>query len=163
MIFNKTTYICCLMFLSFLLGAQKKTIQLEFKYYEPYCGGARPTDEILEEAQKAKPYANRKMILVSSNGAVDTFWTDVKGKLKIKVRKGEYKMYEPWRYYKQSFSGAPVEQFDLDCLKKEWSKATVEISVTRKKTNIAFTNDLQNYCDWSLPCLLESQMPPMRE
>ncbi len=163
MIFTRTTFLSSCLFLSLFLGAQKKTANMELIYHEPYCGGARPTDEILAEAQKPKPYAGRKLILVSKTGKVDTVTTDLNGKLKLKLKKGEYHLFEAWRFYKLTYNGAPVEQFDKTCLIKEWEKATVEISVTRKKTKITFKNELQNYCDWSTPCLLETHMPPLRE
>jgi len=163
MIFNKNLLISALLFLSLALDAQKKTVKLELTYYEPYCGGARPTDEILAEAQKPKPYAGQKVILLSKTGKTDTLITDIKGKLTLKLKKGEYSIFEAWRYYKKSFNSAPLDQFDQACLKNEWEKATVEITVGRKKTNIKFKNDLMNYCEWAIPCLLESHAPPMRE
>jgi hypothetical protein len=163
MIFRKTTYLFSFLFLSLLLGAQKRKVTIELNYTEPYCGGARPTDEILEEAQKPKPYAGRKMILVSKTGKADTLITDAKGRVSAKLNKGQYALFEPWRYYKSTFSGAPANQFDPACLKAEWEKATVEIKITGKKPNIVFKNELQNYCDWALPCLLEIHAPPMRE
>ncbi|MCU0359650.1 MAG: hypothetical protein MUF75_02855 [Bacteroidia bacterium] len=163
MILRKTTLLFVFLMLSLLLGAQKKRVTLELLFTEPYCGGARPSPEILEEAQKQKPFAGRKMILISKTGKVDTLLTDAKGKIVVKLNKGEYTVFEPWRYYKSTFSGAPGNQFDQACLKAEWEKPTLEIKVTRKKASIMFKNELQNYCDWATPCLLEIHAPPMRE
>lgn len=147
----------------FVLPAQKKTVRLELSYYEPYCGGARPTDEMMAEAQRPKPFATRKLILLAKSGKVDTVMTDALGKVKLRLKKGDYTLMEPWRYYRASFNGAPIDRFDSECLKNEWTKATVKISVTAKKATVVFTNELHNYCDWAVPCLLESQMPPLRE
>lgn len=163
MILTNRGLLGALLILSFSLFAQKKNVTLELNYYEPYCGGARPTDEILEEAQKPKPYAGRKVILVSKSGKVDTLNTDDKGKVKVKLKKGDYTLMEPWRYYKKSFNGSPLEHFDMDCLRAEWVKTIALISVKGKKTKIKFTNDLYNYCEWSIPCLLETHAPPSRE
>lgn len=159
---------CKLLFVTFLfLGfdvlAQKKSVTLELSYYEPYCGGARPNDEILAESQKPKPYAGRKVILISGTGKVDTLTTDAKGKIKVKLKTGEYSLMEPWRYYKRSFNGAPLEHFDKACLKTEWMKTIALLSVGKKKTKISFTNELSNYCEWNIPCLLETHAPPARE
>lgn len=163
MISTSKVFLVFFLMLSFAVLAQKKSLALELSYYEPYCGGARPTDEILAEAQKPKPYAGRKVILISRSGKADTLTTDAKGKIKVKLKKGEYTLVEPWRYYKRSFNGAPLEQFDKECLKIEWIKTIAVISVGKKKTKVNFTNELTNYCEWSIPCLLETHAPPARE
>ncbi len=163
MIRIKRTLLLTFLVLSYVLPAQKKAVTLELNYYEPYCGGARPTDEVLAEAQKPKPYAGRKVILIAKSGKVDTLTTDAKGKVKVKLKKGEYSLMEPWRYYKKSFNGAPLEHFDKECLKTEWIKTIALISVGSKKTKISFTSDLYNYCEWNIPCLLEAFVPPARE
>lgn len=152
-----------LLALGFGLNAQKKSVTLELSYLEPYCGGARPSDEIIAEAQKPKPYAGKKLILLSASGKADTLVTDAKGKLKVKLKRGDYTLVEIWRYYKKSCNGAPLEHFDADCLKVEWAKTIALISVGKKKTKISFTGELTNYCEWNIPCLLEAYAPPVRE
>lgn len=163
MISNSKVLLLTFLILGFSALAQKKSVTLELSYYEPYCGGARPSDEILAEAQKPKPYAGKKVVLISSSGKADTLSTDAKGKIKVKLKSGEYTLMEAWRYYKRSFNGAPLEHFDKECLKAEWVKTIALISVGKKKTKISFTNELTNYCEWSIPCLLETHAPPARE
>jgi len=152
-----------LVLFSLLLTAQKRRITLELIYTQPYCGGARPTIEMQEEAEKPRPYANRKMILISSKGKVDTVMTDDNGVLKFKAKRGKYALLEPWRYYKRTFSYAPNEQFDAGCLEKEWKKETCSITVTWKEAAFEFKNELIEFCDWSIPCLKEAHAPPIRE
>lgn len=163
MILSGRALLGAFLILGFSFFAQKKNIVLELSYYEPYCGGARPTEEILAEAQKPKPYAGRKVILVAKSGKVDTLTTDARGKVKLKLKRGEYSLMETWRYYKKSFNGTPLEQYDMACLKTEWTKTIALLSVGRKETKINFTNELHNYCEWSSPCLLEAHTPPARE
>jgi hypothetical protein len=35
--------------------SQKKLVSTQINFMQPYCGGARPTPEIIADAEKAKP------------------------------------------------------------------------------------------------------------
>ena len=42
---------------------KKKTVLLTVKYTQPYCGGARPTPEMVKAASEPKVYANKILVL----------------------------------------------------------------------------------------------------
>lgn len=150
------------MFLSsFLAFAQKKGCVITMTYREPYCGGARPSPEMEEEAQKARPYARKKIILVSANGKVSSFKTDAKGTLKLKLQPGTYRVYESWRYTQKTPKGLPLKNFVAECLKTEWQKETLVITVSSEKTSSEVKTEIVTFCPWNLPCLSESYQPPM--
>lgn len=150
------------MFLSsFLAFAQKKAVVITMTYREPYCGGARPSPEMEEAAQKARPYARKKMILVASNGKASSIKTDVNGILKLKLQPGVYRVFESWRYAHKTPKGMPLNNFDAECLKTEWQKETMLITVSAEKTFSEVKNEIITFCPWNLPCMVESFRPPM--
>lgn len=143
--------------------SQKKAISGQINFRQPYCGGARPSAEMLAEAEKSKPYADRTIIIVSHKGKVDSTKTDATGTFKIDLKVGKYKVFESWRYYKKAAGGMLVSDFDAECLKKEWKKEIKEIIVTKQETKISDKNEIVDICPRDLPCILESHKPPHRE
>ena len=143
--------------------AQKKLIEVSVLCTQAYCGGARPTDEMLAEIQKPKPYANKKMYLISEKGKKIAVKTNSDGNFKAKVTHGNYKLMEFWRIKKLSPNGAALANFDKDCLKPEWEKEVMLIRVTKEKIDFELKNEIALYCDWAFPCLKDAHMPPMPE
>jgi hypothetical protein len=143
--------------LPFCLVSQQK-IKLELKQQHEYCGGARPSPEILAKYEKPFPYANKKLIMVSSLGKVDSVQTDVNGKLSLKLKEGEYKLYEPWRYYKRSPDGTTIENYERSCLENQWLKVDILIEIKKRKSKITNVID-KAYCPHTIPCLLNPHIP----
>jgi hypothetical protein len=114
-------------------SCQKKLQQVNVVYQQPYCGGARPTPEILADAEKVKPYANKMFIVISDKGKADSARTDMKGTMKLKLAPGNYKVYESWRFYKTNPSGEAMGYYDKACLEEEWKKHAIELIVTKSK------------------------------
>ena len=148
---------------AFISYSQKKTVSGQINYRQPYCGGARPNAEMLAEAEKSKPYADKMIIIVSCKGKADSVKTDATGSFKIDLKVGKYKVFEAWRYYKKAAGGMLVSDFELKCLKKEQKKETKEIIVTKTETKVNDKNEIVEVCPWNLPCILESHKPPQRE
>ncbi|MBL7917188.1 MAG: hypothetical protein JNM96_02250 [Bacteroidia bacterium] len=157
-------YLVTLILCGFLFESCKQVKQtVSLTYIQPYCGGARPTEEMEKDAATPKPYATKKITLVSESGKIFNLETDEKGNLNLKLKDGIYKMYEPWRFNKGTPDGTEFKRFDNNCLNQEWNK---EFSVLEVKGNTAKLKEvytIYNYCDFNLPCILESQKPPMRE
>lgn len=143
--------------------SQKKLVITQINFMQPYCGGARPTPEIIADAEKAKPYANKTIIIVSAKGKIDSAKTNDAGFLNIKLKVGTYKLFEAWRFYKKATGGLVVSDFDGECLKNEWKKEIKEIVVTKKENKISEKNEIIEICPSNLPCVLESRRPPARE
>ena len=57
-----------LLTLSFNSIAQTKGLNQKLTFLQPYCGGARPTPQMEEDARKPKPYSNRTIIIISIKG-----------------------------------------------------------------------------------------------
>lgn len=136
--------------------SQKKMQKIKISCVKPYCGGARPSPEMLAEAEKVRPYVERTVILISQAGKVDSAKTDTGGYIHKKLAVGAYKLYEAWRYYKKTQSGEDVKDFDKDCLKKEWARPFMEVTVTKAALKQKSDSPIVLYCAWDAPCLLES-------
>ncbi len=156
-----------LLFFSFisigLLKAQKEKITLVFTFKSQYCNGARPTPEMLLEAEKSKAYANKTIVIVSDKFKVDSGKTDAKGQLKIKIKKGQYKVYEAWKFYKLGPGGADVSKFDKECLKMEWERQLYVITKDGKSTKIDASGEILEQCPWGLPCIRPENIGPIPE
>lgn len=146
-----------------LFSCAQKKVMLEVKYFQPYCGGARPTPEMEKDAQTAKPYASKYIYLISQKGKVDSVKTNEVGVFYTLLKPGVYKCFVDWRYKKQSPDLSSPDRFDKECLKTEWDKEFMIITVTKLKITSQYTSQIINYCDYNLPCLKESAKPPMRE
>jgi hypothetical protein len=143
--------------------AQKKALSFHVDFVQPYCGGARPTPQMEADAQKARPFSGKTIIIVSDKGKVDSVRTDAKGNFKKKLDAGTYKFYESWKYYKATPNGDPVSNFDKDCLEKEWAKAFREVTKGKSTVTEKSEGPIVIPCPWKVPCLLEQFMPPVRE
>lgn len=160
-------FVKCLVIL-YLLGAnvcfsQNKLVRIEVGYHELYCGGARPSEEMIAEAQKTKPYANHTLVLINAKNKACKVKTDKDGVLQIKLKDGKYKIKEVWRHQKSTPSGAPLAHFDKECLKPEWEMVALEITVLNGKPSVLVINDIVVPCAWAYPCLLEAHRPPVAE
>jgi hypothetical protein len=148
-------------FLFSLTGlAQKKKIRLTFEYIKPYCGGARPTEEMTKDAETPKPYAGKTIIYISGKGRIDSAVTDERGTLNLKLKKGYYLMFERWRFNLYTPNDLPIENFDRQCLKTEWEKAICRVKVKRKSTDINALNPIVQFCSWNSPCLTSTPAIP---
>ena len=139
--------------------AQTRNVSVKLTYLVPYCGGARPTQEIMQEAEKPKPYAGRTVVLVSE-GRTDSAKTDKSGLLKKKLKAGKYRMVESWRYYRRTPDGAPLTNYDAECLKAEWEREFAVLTVTSRKQVFERRFQIIDHCERKRPCILESALGP---
>lgn len=146
-----------LLLLPFSLLAQTK-VNVQILQKQTYCGGARPNPEILADLEKPKPFANKKLVIVSANGKTCKTTTTASGYLKIKLKAGSYKVYEAWRYNKQTPDGTDAKNFDAECLKQAWEKVDMTIDAQKKAQSIKIDID-EAYCNHTIPCLLNPQYP----
>ncbi len=160
---SKKIMLMVLFFATLISCSQKKLVSTTISFTQQYCGGARPSAEILAEAEKPKAYANKTIVILSSKGKTDSVKTNADGLLKTNLKPGNYKLMEAWRYYKKANGGIPLSDFDKDCLKEEWKKEIKEIVITKKDVKIFEKNVIIEICPWNLPCILESKRPPMPE
>lgn len=160
---NKKIMLILLSGSALISNAQQKSVSTQINFKQPYCGGARPSAEMLADAEKSIPYSNKTIIIISNKGRVDSVKTNSNGLFSANLAFGTYKVYEAWRYYKKSAGGMAVSDFNPKCLKKEWKKEILQIIVTEKDTKIIEKNNIVVVCPWNLPCILETKKTPMPE
>ena len=156
--FSSILFLSLLTF-SFNSFAQTKELSQKLTFIQPYCGGARPTAQMEEDAKKPKPYAHKTIIIISEKGKIDSVKTDGEGTFKKIVKYGKYKLYESWRYYKKTPDGSSIVEFDSACLKKEWKKEFKIITITKEKITEEIKFELIEKCPSMVPCVLEKYIP----
>lgn len=161
-IFKKCSIII-IFFGALIVNAQKKTVNFEVNYRQYYCGGVRPSEEIMANLNKLKPYSYQPIIIISSKGKVDSVKTNENGEVKINLKPGKYKAFEAWRYYKKIPADFSIGDFDIVCLKTEWKKEIKEIIITVKEIKVIDKNEIIYTCPWNTPCILDSRRPPAAE
>ena len=138
--------------------SQTRKVKLKLVQVMPYCGGAKPTEEMKKASELPVAYANKKLIYISDKQKVDTILTDVKGYINAKLPYGTYSMYEPWKYYKTIPKGMQESNLQMDCLKEEWLKEDLKITVTKKAAQVV--NHLKYpKCAHQFPCLINKHLP----
>lgn len=155
--------IAIILFGALIGNSQKKAVSFQINYRQSYCGGARPSEEIMADLNKPKPYSYQSIIIISSKGKVDSIKTNENGDVKINLRAGKYKAFEAWRYYKKIPLGFSRGDFDLVCLKAEWKKEIKEIIITTKEIKVIDKNEIIYTCPWNTACVLDSRRPPAAE
>lgn len=141
------------------VSAQKARLQINYK--QPYCGGARPSPEILQNAELAKPYSSKTVFIVSENGRSFSATTSSLGIIERKMKPGTYYLFEAWRFKKTTPDAAPLTDYELTCLQQEWKKPVgsfvVGLSKTTKDTGAVATFVIELPCPWQSPCLKDGK------
>jgi hypothetical protein len=104
---------------------------------ESYCGGARPSDEILQDVQTPKPYAFKTFYIrkgaQNSKGKAIKVVTDSAGCFSIKLKPGKYCLLYPTQLKEPDYSKYKSTQVRSTqgkaCLKAWWLKGWQVISV----------------------------------
>lgn len=143
-----------------ICNAQKVKIQFEFKYKQPYCGGAKPTAEIIAETQKERPLDNQKFYVYQNNKCIDTIRTNDSGAVVLKYLPGTYYLFEAWKHFKKTPDGSPLADFNKACMAKEWLKPNYKIMIASASD---FTMDYYEIsasrCAHQLACLKVRHLP----
>ena len=145
--------------LTFFSEAQKKQIKIHISEYNPYCGGARPPKEMEEAAKKPQPYAGHTLIYKNAKGKVDSVKTNDSGNVVLNLKYGTYKFYQSWRYHKSLPDISLKNNFDKACMKKEWEKTLLTITVSATSVEKPHSVEIYNVCPHAQPCILKAVFP----
>ena len=154
----KNISICILLLFSFSLFSQSKKSKIKLVQYLPYCGGAKPNKDLKNTPNKSVAYSNKKLVFISDNQKIDTLTTDKNGYLKLNLPYGTYFMFEPWKYYMKIPRGMLESNINKECLKEEWAKEDLKITIS-KKTITVVNNLLLPKCAYQFPCLIKKYLP----
>lgn len=168
----RATVIIFLILCSFGIFSQTKTggvkpvrvtVKGKLTQTSPYCGGARPSEEVLKEAATPKPYANKVFYVrkgkTNSKKAevITSFTTDVNGEYSFQITPGTYSIIQEKQL--KALTSADLRssediKVDTTCMKKWWAKPFYLLVV--KTENIVIP-------DWNIhhKCFVEGDIPCM--
>lgn len=156
----KRSIVVCFIFLQVIgLAQSKKQIKLKIEENSIYCGGAMPTEEIVNATKKLKPYAFKTIYVYKGAKCVDSLITDSAGCVNRKIKKGKYSLYLPYKHFKTVPYGTESE-YHMDCMAKEWLMADGTLDVSKK--GVVFVNHRigRAICPWQYNCLKVRHLPP---
>jgi hypothetical protein len=139
-----------------------------------YCGGARPSEEILQELNSPIPSANTKVFIGrgvenAGHGVILETVTDVDGKVRVELPSGDYYLVFETKTIenKTKLLGAYREEtayysaMDVDCLENWFKQPDFVFSVEKNKSKSVVVNK-HIPCSWSaIPCVdYRGPLPP---
>jgi hypothetical protein len=109
-------------------GRQREvSVTLYIQYHSQYCGGARPSDEILQELEEKQPYAEKSVYLRlgrTNNNMEAPFKvlkTDKSGKVRVKLLPNTYCLVAEHKNKWIPNQNVEIENNEKRCL--EWQRA----------------------------------------
>lgn len=138
--------------------SQVRKSKIKIVQYMPYCGGAKPNKELQNTPNKGISYSNKKLIYISDKQRIDTLTTDKNGYLKFTLPYGTYFLYEPWKYYMKIPKGYDEANINKECLKEEWAKEDMKITISKKTITVVDNLKLPK-CPYQFPCLINKYLP----
>ena len=129
-----------------------------------YCGGARPSQEMLDELTAPKPLADKVLLIKSgkintNSRSVQKTKTDPYGNFTLILKAGTYCIVEESKGKKFTpKTNDEIYEWDNDCLKKNWEACDHLMVVGKDKVDNININ-YQKYCDYRQPCLKKFKGP----
>ncbi len=130
---------------------------------EPYCGGANPPAEILEESRKPKTASGANFFIIRgtlntrNRKIIKTINFNALSKYTVLLAPGTYAVINEFGYNKPSTNAA---DFDLSCLHALWKKPLFTFTVKAGKKN-SFTHNIEVRCPYNIPCSKKEMEMPM--
>lgn len=154
----KSLFVFILLIVGFSMFSQVRKSKIKIVQYIPYCGGAKPNKELQNTPNKGISYINKKLIYISDKQRIDTLTTDKNGYLKFTLPYGTYFLYEPWKYYMKIPKGFDEANINKECLKEEWAKEDMKITISKKTITVVDNLKLPK-CPYQFPCLINKHLP----
>jgi hypothetical protein len=136
--------------------AKKYSVKIKATTTSNYCGGAAPSDDMVEKLKTPRGINGTTFYIISGSAnkanrkIIDSFITDDLGEANIKLRAGTFAIITSEQ--KASFKNKTNDDYqtwDNACLLKRWQTPQVIFKSAAKK-NISF--NIEKPCQWSMPC-----------
>ena len=131
--YKKLFSLTLFLFFTFAMFAQQQ-VKIFVSYTNSYCGGARPTDEIINKYKASNKLSNFKIKLLNKKPI--TFTTDSLGRIITKLRPGKYHIFLTEENNKKLFTN-----YDPTCvkmLKPPYGELLIEPGKNNYKINLHF-------------------------
>lgn len=129
-----------------------------------YCGGARPTEEVLEEYNRPKPYSGKTLFVIggekngSGNKVIAKLSSNDTGYFSLSLSPGVYSIVQEEQMKPldtRSYNSAKMVEADTTCLRKWWSEPLAVIRVSNKEVKGISIN-------FHHPCFVSGDVPCLR-
>ena len=146
---------------SHLATSQTYAIKGTVQQTSPYCGGAKPTQEIIENLAIPKPFANKLFYIRQGkknntrNKILKKFTTDSNGNFSFKLPKGVYSIIveEQLQPIKSKDYINRFQTVDDSCLQAWWQKPYYVLIVQKNNKPLLFTFHHRCYINNDIPCI----------
>lgn len=132
-----------------------------------YCGGARPTQAMLDEIGRPKPLPFIKLFILngSSNtgqAIIKTIETDAHGNFYVQLQPGSYCFVDSTHIGAYQFpAGDSAADYNLECIKQLQQQCLYNLTVDKNSDEVLI--NYNTYCPWNMPCLQNRKpLPPVR-
>lgn len=153
----KSLFVIFIMLTSTIAFSQNRKSNIKIVQYKPYCGGVESNKDLMNTPNKGMAYSNKILIYISDKQKIDTLHTDKNGYLKLNLPYGTYFFYEPWKYYMKIPKGMNETNLNKECLKIEWAKEDLKITVSKKTITVVDNLKLPK-CPNQFPCLINNSL-----
>ncbi len=146
-----------------------KNVTIQVWQTSQYCGGARPTDEMLQEFQTPKALSGQLCFIRKhetnkiSSTPVASATSDVNGKINLALSPGTYCLILPnkvdsatYKMYLTKFGEATpnYSAIDTKCLDEWFQKPELVFTVADAKLPMATEFTIHHPCSWkTIPCV----------
>jgi hypothetical protein len=151
------------LFISYSINAksQNNLINGNVQQTSFYCGGARPTKEILDNIAKPQPFPNKTFYVRKgktnniNNKIIAKFTTDSNGNFSLNLPQGTYSILveEQAKPIKAQDYTTKFQTVDDKCLQTWWQKPYYLLIVKSKNKPLNFTFKHRCYINNDIPCI----------
>jgi hypothetical protein len=141
-----------------------------------YCGGARPSNEMLAKLNEPKPFANKVLFILKGNSNdfnsmnYIQISSDSLGNFSVSLEPGEYCLVDEFKHHKSNFDDilkkyeketTNYSAVDPDCL-KNWFNTPDLVFTVAKTGNKDLSIVYHHPCSWhAIPCVnYRGPLPP---
>jgi hypothetical protein len=148
----------------------KVTVSGKVTQTSSYCGGARPTDELLEELATPRMYSGKKFHVIKGDTNVVThqliltFVTDENGNFSFELEPGTYSLLTDEQATEPDYKKYSTKDVGLDesCFKSWWATPYYKLNIASTPlTHLNFNFTKRCFISHDIPCLrYRGPMPP---
>ena len=122
----------------------------------PYCGGARPTEDMLNRFE----FVTTHFILIDENNIKKEVKSNSKGIINLQLPKGKYHLkevsknmpFEKFYSFQSNDKGKYIEVGKRDCYNKWWKKNVINFEIIEPSKLLKASGKLYSNCYTKNPC-----------
>ncbi len=144
------------------------TLSGKVTFSQEYCGGAAPSEELLQAIRKPKPYVNFKIYVregVENSlhaRIIDSVLTDKDGRFSFTLPPGKYVLLSEYHKDRKIFKPLPNRRIsDKKCLEEWWRSGLASLDLQMSVDTLHFHIHKRCFLPEGVPCLFYTgPMPP---